>query len=64
MNLTPQRKPGEPFRLYKLRRAAENEAVKHYLRGRLVRTMIVRPKYGKAETKRLKRERQRARQAQ
>lgn len=31
MDLTPQRKPGESFRKYKIRRHRENLAVKHHL---------------------------------
>ena len=36
IDITPQRKPGETFEEYRLRRATGNRAVKEYLRGRVV----------------------------
>ena len=57
MNLHPARFEGENFRTYKLRRAAENEAVINYLKGSIASYNSSRPKLGKAATKRRKRER-------
>lgn len=58
MNLTPQRKPGESFDAYKLRRRNENEAVRRALRPMPCEHYNDRPKLGKAATKQMKRDRQ------
>lgn len=58
MDLTPHRKAGESAVDYRVRRRAENKQVDEHLRGTPHDPLEPsRPKLGKAETKRRKRER-------